>query len=115
VIIGDGMCLPITHIGSTSLSTEAGNANINDVLVVPKMQKNLLSIFKFCNDNPCNIEFDNQKFVIKDRRTQLPIQKGATLNELYQTGISKIKTSIVVWGLTTSKPAMDLWQRYNKK
>jgi hypothetical protein len=66
VTIRDGLQLPITHVESTILPTEVGNANINDVLVVPRMKKNLLSIFKFCNDNPYNIEFDNQKFVIKD-------------------------------------------------
>jgi hypothetical protein len=49
------------------LPTKAGNAIIDNVLVVPRMKKNLLSIFKFCNDNSYNIKFDNQKCMIKDR------------------------------------------------
>jgi hypothetical protein len=66
VTIRDGSHLPITHMSSTSLLTEASNVIIDNVLVVPQMKKNLLSIFKFYNDNPYNMEFDNQKFIIKD-------------------------------------------------
>ncbi|KAH7543814.1 hypothetical protein JRO89_XS15G0024100 [Xanthoceras sorbifolium] len=44
IMIGDGLALPITHTGSTCLKTPQTTFSLNNVLCVPSMKKNLISI-----------------------------------------------------------------------
>ncbi|XP_010430659.1 PREDICTED: uncharacterized protein LOC104714886 [Camelina sativa] len=55
VMVGDGAYLPITHIGSATISTPKGNIPLNEVLVCPEMHKSLLSVSKLCDDYPCGV------------------------------------------------------------
>ena len=43
--------LPISHIGDASIVTNDEKLNIKDVLVVPELKKNLLSVGKLTSDN----------------------------------------------------------------
>lgn len=54
VIVGNGASLPISHIGSSALSK---NFKLLDVLVVPYITKNLLSISKLTSDYPVDVIF----------------------------------------------------------
>lgn len=62
LIVGDGMGLKITHIGSTSIS----NLKLCHVLVVPALTKNIISIAQLGKDNPIAITFTNNFFCIKE-------------------------------------------------
>jgi hypothetical protein len=64
----NGNALLITQTRATSILMENGTTILNDVLVVPNITKNLLSIYHFCQDNPLNVEFDNYGFSIKDQQ-----------------------------------------------
>ena len=55
--VGDGYGLPISHTGEFDLN----------VLVVPDLKKNLLSIGKLAIDNMCTLEFTESDFVVKDQ------------------------------------------------
>jgi len=57
IMIGDGTGLPITHTGSTSLFHSNKEFSLTDVLYVPNITKNLISISKFCISNNASIEF----------------------------------------------------------
>ena len=54
VIVGNGASLPITH---TSKLSPSPDLQLLDVLVVPHLTKNLLSISKLTNDFPLSITF----------------------------------------------------------
>ena len=54
VIVGNGVSLPITHTGRLSRSLDL---QLLDVLVVPHLTKNLLSISKLTNYFPLSITF----------------------------------------------------------
>ena len=54
VIVGNGASLPITYTGRLSHSP---NLQLLDVLVVPHLTKNLLSISKLTNDFPLSVTF----------------------------------------------------------
>ena len=47
VVVGNGVSLPITHIGTISPTS---SLELLDVLVVPRLTKNLLSISKLTSD-----------------------------------------------------------------
>ncbi|KAL6315549.1 hypothetical protein AAG906_000852 [Vitis piasezkii] len=57
IMIGDGSGLPISHTGSTSLTTPSHSFTLSNVLCVPTMKRNLISISQFCKSNNTSIEF----------------------------------------------------------
>ena len=69
VTVGNGSRVTVDQCGDATLTTPS-NFALNNVLFVPALIKNLLSVCKFTRDNPCTIEFDSNVFSIKDRRTQ---------------------------------------------
>ena len=52
VFFGNGTTLPVTHTRHTSLH---GDIRLQDVLVVPKLAKNLLSVSKLTYDNGMDV------------------------------------------------------------
>ena len=55
IVVGNVSLLPVTSTGSASLPR---NFHLNNVLVAPKLIKNLISVRHFITDNNCSIEFD---------------------------------------------------------
>lgn len=49
VIVGNGSIMQINHIGHASLPP----FHLNNVLIVPNLVKNLISVHKFTADNCC--------------------------------------------------------------
>ncbi|KAM0067602.1 putative RNA-directed DNA polymerase [Helianthus debilis subsp. tardiflorus] len=80
VFFGNGQSLPITHIGNTKIF---GNIALNDVLVVPSITKNLLSIGKLTEDNPIDVVFSHPYFYIQDRQTKKTLAQGCREDGLY--------------------------------
>ncbi|KAL6313856.1 hypothetical protein AAG906_010275 [Vitis piasezkii] len=72
----DGWGLPITHTSSTSLTTYTNTFHLNNVLRVPHMKKNLISISQFCHTNNISIEFLPSTFLMKDVRMGTPLLTG---------------------------------------
>jgi hypothetical protein len=66
VTVGNGVSLPISTTGHTTLSTPHHTFRLNNVLVVPHIIKNLLSTRQFTIDNSCSVEYDPFGFSIKD-------------------------------------------------
>ena len=67
--IGNGLGLIVKHIGSTHLSTQTSSFLLNDVLHVPHITKNLISVHKFTTDTNTLIEFHPTHFFVKERTT----------------------------------------------
>ena len=63
VIISNGSSLPITCMSSYS---PIPTFKLNDVLVVPNLTKNLLSVSKLTNDFPLFVFFTNNHFIIQN-------------------------------------------------
>lgn len=66
IFVGNGDSLPISYVGDVELPTSHGKVPLHDVLVVPALKKNLLSVEKLTSDYPCTFEFISSGFVIKD-------------------------------------------------
>lgn len=83
VMVGDGTFLPITYVGSTTLTTSSGTLSLNEVLICLGIKKSLLSVSKVCDDHPCGVYFDANKVCIIDIPTQKVVAKGPKHNGLY--------------------------------
>ena len=57
VLIGDGTCLSIANIRSFILTSLPTPLFFTNVLHVPSMSTNLISVFSLCVDNPINVLF----------------------------------------------------------
>ena len=64
--IGNGLGLSVKHIGSTKLSTPTSSFILHDVLHVPYITKNLISVHKFTTNINTSIEFHPTYFIVKD-------------------------------------------------
>lgn len=64
IIASDGSHLTITHVGNTTKS----RLKVKEILVVPKLNKNLLFVSKLAKDNSCTPEFDEFDFVVRDKK-----------------------------------------------
>ena len=75
---------------------------LKKVLVVPKINKNLLSVSKFAKDNCCSLEFDETNFVVQDKRTRTLLDKGSKRNGLYALEDNNLYSLTAAHGQNTS-------------
>jgi hypothetical protein len=87
--VGNGQNLPINTIGNTHLYTQTHKFCLNNVLHVPEIASNLLSVNKLCHDNNCSCFFDSHKFSVKDLLTGKILYKGLSENGVYPIYSSK--------------------------
>lgn len=73
-MVGDGKRLKITRVGNRDIGS---NLKLKDVLVIPKLKKNLLSVSKLASDNACLLEFTDCDFVVKDKKTRNLLAEGS--------------------------------------
>ena len=85
--LGDGSKLPITHIGHIILPTSR-SLHLKNVLMVPSITKNLISISKFTIENDVIVEFDSTCFYIKDKQSRKILLQGVLKDGLYQLHLS---------------------------
>lgn len=57
VTIADGTGLAISHTDSALLPTPSHYMPLRDVLYVPNLHKNLVSVYRLCNSNKVSVEF----------------------------------------------------------
>jgi hypothetical protein len=114
-MIGDGTGLPITHTGSTSLLHSNKQFSLTDVLCVPSITKNLISISKFCISNNASIEFLPFLFLVKDLHTGATLLKGKAKDGVYEwptstplIAFSSIKTTSFDWHHRLGHPALPI-------
>ncbi|KAF8401648.1 hypothetical protein HHK36_012594 [Tetracentron sinense] len=83
VMVGNGQTLAITHIGEAHINEKSTPIDLKNVLLVPEIKKDLLSVSQLTNDMPYTFEFNSDGFVIKDRRTNLVVAVGSRKEGLY--------------------------------
>ena len=84
LIIGDGTGLHISHIGSLTISYVSHSITLNNVLFVPSMSRNVVSISQLCRDNNASIEFLSHSFVVKDLKTGASLFQGPGKSGVYE-------------------------------
>nr|KYP31493.1 hypothetical protein KK1_048162 [Cajanus cajan] len=66
VLIGDGSSLPILGTRDSFIKQRNVTLPLHDVLLVPSLTKNLLSISQLTKQFPVNCEFSNVDFCVKE-------------------------------------------------
>ena len=88
LIIGNGIGLCITHVGNDVLrmhnSSESITLKLNNMLLVPQISKNLISISQLTKDNNIVIEFTDKSCFVKDNVRNLIILQGKVEKGLYR-------------------------------
>ena len=83
VYVGNGQGLPVHHTGSTHLLYPSSKFLMPNILHVPSIQKNLLSVSQFTKDNNVSIDFHPSCFFVKDLTTGKVLLKGPLKHGLY--------------------------------
>ncbi|KAK9207149.1 hypothetical protein WN943_017434 [Citrus x changshan-huyou] len=85
LIVGNGQGLRITHIGTTQLHTSFGTClQLQNILCVPQITKNLISISKLLTDNDITIEFFSDVCFLKDKVKGTLLAQGIARDGLYK-------------------------------
>lgn len=108
VLIGDGSGLSITHTGSLSFPALNRPLSLNNVLCVPHIHKNLISVYRLCNTNKVSVEFFPAHFQVKDLYSGIPLLQGKTKGDLYEWPVSS-STINSFFAASPSKPSLDQW------
>jgi hypothetical protein len=108
--VGDGTGLPITHIGSPSLILTRHQFLLKQLLHVPLICKNLLSVRKFALNNSIFFEFHSSYFVIKDCQIGITLHQGLIKDGLYQLHPSSSSSSIKQ-ALVGERTSTDHWHK----
>lgn len=111
VFVGDGKSIPISQIGSTKLSTTTSDLKLNNVLVVPHISKNLLSVSKLTQDNDCSIEFFPWGFCVKDLCTGKMLLTGPLVDNLYIVPASQASPNNSFMSLLSEKASATVWHQ----
>jgi hypothetical protein len=101
IIFGDGSLLHVISTGSTTLH---GSLHLNNVLVSPKLIKNLISVRQFTTDNNCSIEFDPSCCSVKDLLSRNVIVRCNSSGPLYPLCLPAAHSFI-------ASSTLSLWHR----
>ena len=82
--VGNGVGLPISSTGSSSLISRSQPLKLVNILHVPAIRRNLLSVYRLTNDNAVFIEFHATYCVVKDEATGKPLLQDTAKDGLYR-------------------------------
>jgi histone deacetylase 1/2 len=87
----NGAGMRITHIGQSLIPTSSHSLQLRNILHVPSVTRNLLSVKKFTHDNNVFFEFHPWYFLVKDRDSRAVLLRGGCRGGLYNLDVSSIK------------------------
>ncbi|XP_020679649.1 protein argonaute 1A-like [Dendrobium catenatum] len=108
VSLANGQHLPIHNSGQGILPLPESNRklNLNNILHVPKLSHNLLSVSQLASDNDISICFQANDFFIKDRQRNSTLLHGQKHNGLYRL---KARTAPDRTALTATASTSTPW------
>ncbi|RVW65975.1 Retrovirus-related Pol polyprotein from transposon RE1 [Vitis vinifera] len=115
VMVGNGKSLLITQVGHSFLHISAKPFVLHNVLHVPQLTSNLISVSKFCTDNNTILEFHPFSFFVKDKDTKVTLLQGQLERGLYKFPTSSINSPTASSKhqvfLTKTQPTTMLWHQ----
>lgn len=84
VMIADGSMIPIQQTGFSTLSTPIRSLDLQNVLYVTNINKDLISVYRLCNSNKVSVNFFPTSFQVKDLKMEVHLVRGKARDELYE-------------------------------
>lgn len=105
VTVGNGDKLSITCVGKSVLTDGCHVLNLENVLCVPEIAKNLVSMSKLAQDNNVFIEFHGHFCLVKDKTSGRIMLRGVLKDGLYQLQDANARSasSLLSSGLNKSR------------
>ncbi|KAI3719151.1 hypothetical protein L6452_20045 [Arctium lappa] len=103
VTFGNSQTLPVSHTGHSTISDRI---RLRDILVVPHLSKNLLSVSKLTQDNDVDVLFSYPHFLIQDRRTKQVLARGCREDGLY---VLRTRRDALVATTFCPKASYEVW------
>lgn len=93
LLVGNGSTASINHIGSMRVPTldSTRSVTLNNILHVPCITKNLISISQFLKDNSAIIEFNASCCLVKDLTNRNILLKGQLKDGLYHLDVGELQ------------------------
>lgn len=113
LLVGDGTGLSITHIGSIEFSN---SIVLNNVLVVPTITKNIISLSQLCLDNNVSINFSQNFFCVKDLKMGASLFQGKSNAGIYEVSTvspqlyTSTKSSSLDWHHRLGHPSRNVFR-----
>lgn len=101
--LGDGSGPPIQNTGDSSLYSPSSSFLLKNLLHVPNITKNFISVSKFCNNNTCYFEFHASFFYMKDTSMGKTLLTGPICDGLYIFPLESASPST-----SSSSPSINL-------
>lgn len=118
--MGNGACLSISHIGHSIFHSPISSRplTLTNLLHVPVITKNLLSVSTFARDNHVYFEFHPHFCLVKDQVTQAVLLRGVLHDGLYKfdlgTPLSSPTTKATCLNASASSSGSSSSQQSNK-
>jgi hypothetical protein len=109
VLVGDGTGLQISHIGQISIPTTIKPLNLKNVLHVPNIKTNLLSVSQLCKTNHCSVEFFPGHFVVKDLKSGQALLQGPLKQDLYHLPFKPPPSNLSPHAFSSSLQSSSIW------
>ncbi|KAD2804123.1 hypothetical protein E3N88_37500 [Mikania micrantha] len=108
--VGNGKGLPILHIGSSTFTSPNRTFRLTNILHVPQLKQNLLSVQQFCRDNHVYFEFHDSFFAVKDKTTHHTLLTGPSNDGLYSLQFPRQQVIPRV-AFSAHRASSDLWHQ----
>ncbi|KAL4325113.1 hypothetical protein GQ457_11G022720 [Hibiscus cannabinus] len=82
--VGNGVSLPILRVGDSVLNSSSRTLRLHNVLHVPSITKNLISVSKLARDNNVFLEFHARSCLVRDEDTKAVLMTGDVVDGLYR-------------------------------
>lgn len=89
ILLGDGNNFSIFHTGYTHINTAHKLLSISNVLCVPNLRKNLISMVKLYKTNHIFVELFSSHFLVRDPCTGTPLMWRENIDDIYCVAILK--------------------------
>ena len=91
VQVANGTGLSISHIGHSNLT--GSSLRLHNVLHVPNIRQNLLSVYRLVSDNDVFVKFHRHFFCVNDKAMKRVILHGRSQDGLYPIPFGKASPS----------------------
>jgi histone deacetylase 1/2 len=109
VQVANGAGLSISHIGHSTLA--GSSLRLKNILHVPNIHKDLLSVYRLVSDNYVFVEFHRDFFCVKDKATRKLLLLGRSKGGLYPVPFSRASSSLFRHALSSTKTTSAQWHQ----